>query len=294
MNMSSKLEIDALRALRAIGTHGGVTKAAIQMGLSQSAVSHKIRRLEKALDCDLLTRQSGSPLFTQEGKRLNDYAIRIVNLHDEAMADLGKKSLNGTIRLGMTEDAATSDIAEILGRFTRVHPSVSVRTRTSQSLNVQDWLNSSELDLAVMQVFSSDIRQDDQILFNDSLHWVKSRDFDLDSTKPIPFLSFDINCFYRKWGFTEGLQQGYSLEKVLECPSAAGILSGVRSGLGIALINGMHVTADIEVIEGLFEPPPDITFVARINPKSRSAAIRTLVAEIVHEFSVPMPLSAAE
>jgi DNA-binding transcriptional LysR family regulator len=103
-----------------------------------------------------------------------------------------------------------------------------------------------------------------------------------------------MNCFYRKWGFTEGLHQGYSLEKVLECPSAAGILSGVRSGLGIALINGIHVTADIEVIEGLFEPPPDITFVARTNPKSRSAAIRTLVAEIVREFSVPMPLKAAE
>jgi molybdate transport repressor ModE-like protein len=294
VNVSSKLEIDALRALRTIGTHGGVTKAANQMGLSQSAVSHKIRRLEKALDCELLTRQAGGPLFTQAGKRLNDYAGRIVSLHDEALADLGKKSLDGTIRLGMTEDATTSDIAGILGRFTRLYPSVSVRTRASQSLNVQDWLNSGELDLAMMQVFSNEVRQDDQILFHDSLHWVKSRDVELDITKPIPFLSFDINCFYRKWGFSQGLQQGHSLEKILECPSAAGILSGVRSGLGIALINGLHVTPDIEVIEGLFQPPPDITFVARINPKSRSAAIKALVAEIAREFQKPMPLRAAE
>ena len=293
-DVGNRLEIDALRALRAIGTHGGVTKAANQMGLSQSAVSHKIRRLENALDCDLLARQAGGSLFTDAGKRLHDYALRIVNLHDEALADLGKKSLDGSIRLGMTEDAATSDIAGILGRFTRVYPSVSVRTRTSQSLNVQAWLEAGELDLAMMQVFQKDVCENDLILFDDSLHWVKSRDLELDLSRPIPFLSFDDNCFYRKWGFFEGLQQGHSFERVLECPSAAGIKSGVRSGLGIALLNGLHVTPDIEVIENLLPPPPDITFVARTNSRSGSAPVRALVQEIAREFQEPSSLRAAE
>jgi DNA-binding transcriptional LysR family regulator len=184
----------------------------------------------------------------------------------------------------MTEDATTSDIAGILGRFTRLYPSVNVRTRTSQSLNVQAWLDAGELDLAMMQVFQKDVCEHDLILFEDSLHWVKSRDLELDTSRPIPFLSFDINCFYRKWGFSEGLQQGHSFEKVLECPSAAGIQSGVRSGLGIALMNGLHVTPDIEVIENIFPAPPSITFVARTNPKSRSTAVKTLVKEIAREF----------
>ena len=294
MGLAKRLEIDALRALRAIGTSGGVTKAAKQLRISQSAVSHKIKRLESALDCTLLARQSGGPLFTDAGSRLHDYALRIINLHDEALADLGKKNLDGAIRLGMTEDATTSDIAGILGRFTRLYPSVSVRTRTSQSLNIQAWLQADELDLAMMQVFTEDLMPDDQILFDDSLHWVKSRDFELDTSRPIPFLSFDSNCFYRKWGFSKGLQEGHSFEKVLECPSAAGIQSGVRSGLGIALLNGMHVTEDIKVIENLFPPPPGITFVARVNPKSRAAPIKELVSEIAREFRTPASLSAAE
>ena len=292
--MAERLEIDALRALRAIGTSGGVTKAAKQLGMSQSAVSHKIKRLESALDCTLLARQSGGPLFTDAGRRLDDYALRIINLHDEALADLGKKKLNGAIRLGMTEDATTSDIAGILGRFTRLYPSVSVQTRTSQSLNVQEWLHADELDLAMMQVFTKDVEPGDHMLFDDSLHWVKSRDFELDLSRPIPFLSFDSNCFYRKWGFSEGLQKGLLFEKVLECPSAAGIQSGVRAGLGIALLNGMHVTEDIEVIENLFPSPPGISFVARINPKSRSAPVKALVSEIAREFRKPGSLSAPE
>ena len=292
--MSGKLEIDALRALQAIGAHGGVTKAAQSIGLSQSAVSHKIKRLENALNCVLLARQAGGPLFTNEGKRLHEYALRIINLHDEALSDLGKKKLDGIIRLGMTEDATTSSIAGILGRFTRLYPSVTVRTRASQSINIQAWLEADELDLAMMQVFHKDVRQRDQMLFSDSLHWVKSRDFKLDHSRPIPFLSFDSNCFYRKWGFTEGLGHGHSFEKVLECPSAAGIQSGVRSGLGVALLNGMHVTPDIEVIDGVFPEPPSLSFVARLNPKSRSSQVKALVNEISREFSIPTSLSAAE
>ncbi|MEP0563189.1 MAG: LysR family transcriptional regulator [Paracoccaceae bacterium] len=292
--MAERLEIDAMRALCAIGTSGGVTNAARQLGVSQSAVSHKIKRLESALECTLLARQSGGPLFTDAGKRLQDYALRIINLHDEALSDLGKKNLNGAIRLGMTEDATTSDIAGILGRFTRLYPSVSVRTRTSQSLNVQGWLQADELDLAMMQVFTTDIEPQDQALFDDTLHWVKPKDYELDLSRPIPFLSFDTNCFYRKWGFSEVLQEGRSFEKVLECPSAAGIQSGVRSGLGIALLNGMHVTEDMDVIENLFPSPPSITFVARVNSKSRSAPVKALVSEIAREFRAPASLSAAE
>jgi molybdate transport repressor ModE-like protein len=282
--MVGKLEIDALRTLRAIRTHGGVTRAANELGLSQSAVSHKIKRLEYALDCPLLSRRAGGPLLTDAGERLYEYAVRISNLHDEALADLGKKSLDGTIRLGMTEDATTSEVSKIIGRFTRVYPSVRIQIKASQSLNVQKWLQDGQVDLAVMQVFSSDVQADDHILFEDSLHWVKSPEFELDLTKPIPFLSFDENCFYRQWGFTVGSQCGYSFERILECPSAVGIQCGVRSGLGIALLKGMHVTSDMEIIEQPFPLPPDMTFVARVNAKKRTAPVKALISEIARGF----------
>ena len=45
--MSNRLEIDVLRALKAVHDMGGVSRAAETLSLSQSAVSHKIRRLEK-------------------------------------------------------------------------------------------------------------------------------------------------------------------------------------------------------------------------------------------------------
>lgn len=285
--MSGKLEIDSLRALRAIAVSGGVTNAARHLGLSQSAVSHKIRRLEQSLDCHLLTRQAGGPLFTEAGKRLNEYAVRMLNLHDEALASLRKKALNGTIRLGMTEDTATHDIARILGRFTRLYPTVKVRTRTSQSLNIQAWLEADELDLAIIQVFESEVSKDDYALFSERLHWVKAPDFELDVTRAVPFLSFDDNCFYRKWGFADDQLHRHSFEIVLECPSAAGIQAAVHSGLGVALLNERHLTPEIEVIEGVFPTPPNITFIGRLNRKSRTAPVKALITAIEQEFRSP-------
>lgn len=290
--MPERLEIDGLRTLLAIAAQGGVTRAAEHLGMSQSAVSHKMRRLEQALDCDLLARRAGGPLLTDAGTRLCDYAQRMIDLHDEALADLGKKPLTGTIRLGMTEDTTISGVSRILGRFTRLYPGVDVRMRTSQSVNIQDWLAKGDVDVGVMQVFRRDAGKDDAVLFHDSLHWVKAPDFSFDPSRPVPFLSFDQNCFYRQWGFTEGLARGHRFEKVLECPSAAGIQSAVRSGLGVALLNGMHLAPDIEVIDGIFPDPPEVTFVARIRPRSRSAAARTLVSEIAREFRAPPPLRA--
>ena len=52
--MSQRMDIDVLRTLKAIQDHGGVTRAAEHLALTQSAVSHKIRRFEDSLGCQLL------------------------------------------------------------------------------------------------------------------------------------------------------------------------------------------------------------------------------------------------
>ena len=272
-----------------------MTRAAALLGLSQSAVSHKIRRLEQTLDCQLLARRPGAPLFTEAGRRLNDYARRLTALHDEALADLGKKPLNGAIRLGITEDTATSDIARILGRFARLYPGVGVRIRTAQSLTVQSWLASGALDLAVCQVFTSQVAPGDRRLFDDTLHWVAAADFALDPAAAVPFLSYDRNCFYRKWGLAEGQARGHRFQTVLECPSAAGIRSAVRAGLGVALLNGLHVTPDMRVIDDVFPPPPGLTFVARSPRAALPAPVAALVREIGDGLRArpPAPMAVA-
>jgi len=291
--MTRRLDIEGLRALVAISTHGGVTRAAEHLALSQPAVSHKIRRLEHALDCQLLARRTGGPLFTQAGTRLLEYARRMMNLHDEALASLGKKLLSGTLRLGMTEDTTGGDIARIIGRFMQLYPKINVSTKIEQSLTLSNFLKNGEIDIAVIQVLSDEVRGDDIILYKDRLHWIKSPDLPLAANKSIPFLAFDQNCFYKHWVQSAGSGMGHKFETALECPSVSGILSAARAGLGVALMNDLHITSDLEVIEGVFPVPPKITYVARTIPKNRSDVVRALLHEITEEVGRPASLRVA-
>ncbi len=280
-----RLDIDALRALCAIRQHGGITRAASALGLTQSAVSHRIKRLETGLDCDLLSRRPGAPMFTAAGEDLLDYAGRILALHDEALLGLTRTDLAGRILLGLTEDTTCSDLSRILGRFRRLHPQVAVRTRVRMSLVLRALLDRGELDAAILQVFAHEVRPADLVLFREALHWVKSPDLTLPPEGSIPFLSFDDDCFYRRWALDIGQDGGAQLETVFECSSAAGIVAAVSAGLGVALLSDRHLRPDMEIIRQRLPAPPALAYVVRRARKARNPALDSLIAVVETEVS---------
>ena len=280
-----RLDIDSLRALRAIRQHGGVTRAAAALGLTQSAVSHKIKRLEISLDCDLLNRKQGTPVFTTAGEELLDYACRILGLHDEALLSLTRTDLSGRILLGLTEDTTCSDLSRILGRFHRLHPQVTVRTKVRMSLVLRGMLERGELDAAIVQVFAHEVRPTDVVLFREGLHWVKAISAVLPAEGQVPFLSFDDDCFYRRWALDIGQDDGALLETVFECSSAAGIVAAILAGLGVALLSDRHLRTDMEIIRERLPAPPELAYVVRRARKTRNQALDNLVAEIQAESS---------
>ncbi|WP_197703925.1 LysR family transcriptional regulator [Cohaesibacter sp. ES.047] len=280
----TKLDIGALQALCAIRDHGGVSRAAVVLALSQSAVSHKIRRLEDRLGCQLLSRQTGQSLFTPEGERMLGYARRILSINNEALTSLSTDPLNGVIRLGITEQTVQGTLARVLGHFSRLQPDVAVFTEVSQSLIIQEQLERGELDVGVFQLFPDQRRQDDIVLNEAALVWAKSRDFDLNFERPIPFLAFAENCFYRLWAIESDPLPPHGLSTVMKCASMSGIIESLKSGLGVAMINAHMVDDDLEIISEGFAQPPRFATVARVRKNANSRAVQALVDQICLAF----------
>jgi len=120
--------LNDLQALVTVARHGSFTKAAAQLGLSQSALSHTVSGLEARLGMRLLTRTTRKVSLTDAGQRLYDtVAPRFDDIAAE-VADLSalRDKPAGTVRISAAEHAATTALWPKLLAFLPAHPDVQV------------------------------------------------------------------------------------------------------------------------------------------------------------------------
>ena len=146
-----KIDIESLRTLRAVVDTGSFTLAADQLGMTQSAVSHKVKRLEERVGLDLVVR-GAVVTATADGADLLRFADRIVGAHDEAVAHLTRSELEGSLTLGSNEDLHSDELVEVLARFGRAYPNVHIDVRVGLSGTIADLVDAGELDLGLIQI----------------------------------------------------------------------------------------------------------------------------------------------
>ena len=234
---SPHLDIESMRALTVIAESGGITRAAKKLNLSQSAVSHKMKRLETKLNRALFNRVDGKMSLSFDGEKLLDYARRMVKLHDEALASFNQSDLAGELRLGITEDVTAPGIAQILLNFSNNFPNINLTSSVGHTPQLIDWLDRGIVDMALIEVFESEQLDTDHALGQQEMVWLQAEDFVLEPDAPIPFVTYHKNCFYKAWAERALARKGQTIRVVFECPSVDGMISAVRNGLGIGLVN---------------------------------------------------------
>jgi DNA-binding transcriptional LysR family regulator len=120
--------INDLIAFLAVARERSFTKAAAQLGVSQSALSHTIRGLEERLGLRLLTRTTRSVSPTEPGERL----LRTLAPHFEeinaeiaALSELREKPV-GTIRISANDHAADGVLWPKVAKFLPQYPDINV------------------------------------------------------------------------------------------------------------------------------------------------------------------------
>lgn len=123
-------------AFVAVARERSFTKAAAQLGVSQSALSHTVNGLEARLGLRLLTRTTRSVSPTEAGERLLfTVAPRFEEIEAElkALSDLREKPA-GTIRITAGEHAVETVLWPKLVKFVRDYPDINVEISIDQSL----------------------------------------------------------------------------------------------------------------------------------------------------------------
>jgi DNA-binding transcriptional LysR family regulator len=128
--------LNDLLAFIAVAREGSFTKAAAQLGVSQSALSQTVKELEARLGLRLLTRTTRSVAPTEAGERLMlNVAPRLDEVENElaALSELRDKPA-GTLRITASEHASNSILMPKLAELLPDYPDVRVEINSDNRL----------------------------------------------------------------------------------------------------------------------------------------------------------------
>ena len=146
----NKMEIRNLTTFITVAEVGSFTKAADQLGYSQSTVSFQIKQLEDELDCLLFERINHTITLTERGHELLSYAHKICALTDEFKDNIEQeKECVGNIHI-VTPDSVCDDMINTnYIDFHKKFPGISVKFTTADTTVMFDMLDHNEADLII-------------------------------------------------------------------------------------------------------------------------------------------------
>lgn len=140
-----------LSLLREVHRCGSVTAAAESLHLTQSAVSHAVRKLEHDYGVKVWEKQGRSLHLTQAGNFLLDLAHRLLPQFDDAERVLSDYAAGrrGVLRLGMECHPCQKWLMEFLSPYLKDWPDVNVDVRTAFRFDGLAALLDAEIDLLI-------------------------------------------------------------------------------------------------------------------------------------------------
>ncbi len=224
------LDLEALRAFRAVCDAGGFTRAAEVLNTTQSTVSHQIRRLEQRVGRRLLERTTREVHPNLDGQALLIDARRILNEVAEIEARLATDTVHGEVRLGVTEEMACNVLPGAIAHFRAKLPSVRVAITVGLSRNLRRSVDTGELDLAVLK--EAPARRD--ALSTEPLVWAGSPR--LVGSPIVPVAFFPEPCEFRDQAMRLLEKAGRRYETVMTSTSSQSLRALAVEGLALIVL----------------------------------------------------------
>lgn len=180
---------------------------------------------------------------TTEGEILLNYARQVLSLCEEARSRIMNPAIEGVVRLGTPEDFATVHLPEILARFSRAHPRVTLAVHCDFTVNLLNGFAKGEYDLILFKrepqsPSKASVQGDtDGIgVWREVLVWTASPRLVLDAEKPLPLVLAPSPDVYRKRAISALDTSGRAWRIAFTSPSLAGLQAAVRAGLGLSVL----------------------------------------------------------
>jgi DNA-binding transcriptional LysR family regulator len=255
-------ELPHLSTFAKAAEHGSFTAAAVELGITQAAVSQRIAALEKVLRVSLFDRQAGRIALTEAGQRLYKIARQILILHKEAREDLSgfRSRPSGDLPIAASSVPGECYLPALLCVFRQRFPDVHVRVSVGDSSSVMKAVSRGEATLGFIGQKSDRANLNCEPIVRDTLvlilaphhPWTTRTSISLGALAKEPLIVREPGSGTR-CALMKGLEQvGTTLDAMnltLEMGSTGAIKDAVRRGLGISFVSRSIVERELKTGE---------------------------------------------
>lgn len=230
------LDTTTLRSFVAVADHGGVTRAAGALNLTQSAVSMQLKRLEELLGLELLDRSNRKIALTGAGEQLLGYARRMVELNDEAFRRLTDQGYEGEIVLGVPHDIVYPHIPKVLQRVASGYPRMKVQLVSSYTDDLKVQFSQGKCDLILTTEYH--LEPGGETLARVPLRWIGAPGGQALRSRPLR-VAFGRRCRFRPVALRQLEMAGIPWELAVDSDSDRTIEATVSADLAVgAMLEG--------------------------------------------------------
>lgn len=257
------MNISQLKVLVTIGQCGTFSDAAMQLEMSQSAVSRAIASLENELNVPLFIRGRLGAKLTTVGQRVIDHAHKMLDLREaiEYEVNLEKALYNSRLRLASFRSAATHILPAKIAQFQRAYPRVEVSLDEFDPAGVEQALRSGDADLGLLPLPRSEDFTTWEIARDEYVALLPKTNTDLPpvitwedlSNRSFILLNYAecttvVRAHWSRW--QQPLNVAYSVKE------DSTIVSMVAQGLGVAILPHLAARPIPETVESRSLPVP--------------------------------------
>jgi len=249
-----------LRAFVAVKETGGFTRAAERLHLTQSAISHQIRKLEEQVGRPLLRRTTRRLTVTEDGEDFLRYAQQILDTLDAMTRRFQPSPISGAVRFGVPDNFMGDRLPPLLSQFARGFPAVRLEVSVSMHLDLRAMIRAGELDLAV--VMSPPHAVEGTRLRRTQLVWAAAETFEAPKGASLPLAFFPKPCVNREVAGSALDLAAVDWHVVFTSASTQGIRAAVLAGLAVTVLTREEVEPGMKIVDGRYGLPalPSVDF----------------------------------
>lgn len=280
---NANINVMMLKTLESLRETGNISRTAEQLHVTQSAVSHAVKALEKVLQTPVVIREPRGISLTAAGVVASESATVALEAIGNIL-QLASSSISGTVSIAAINCVSRVILSEVLVNIRKSHPNIEINLFTGTDQEVEHWVESGIADIGIaynMDISHSDLLFEDEFYFITPYGQSKSSTVDLISLDSKPIIVSSSGCEL----FIQELfdQHKHKLAIKTTVSDTGALFSIVSSGYGTSLIPGLAFPNDWKKLVTRQAVFPTLSCSLRLRCAKESAsdkAVKVLTKEI--------------